>query len=331
MGKHSVGLAILIAIISVCCVGAGPQAGERTLKLAHGSPPGSVVDNIAHLWSDAVEKNSQMKVLVWPDGTMARSHEIPGLLRRGSVDVGLSRHLATVDLEALTLQFTFNDEEEFLGFARGEIAKRQSNGIAVLAAYIVDVEVMLAQEPINNADSLSGKRLISLGEFSPTVARLLSKQTAALQPLRFSELRGVLRSGELGTNDVASLPLLAFPEAPEFISGAVLTLTDHGYYSAWLGVSQPLYNSLSDNDRQVMREATDAIFGPSLALFLAQRERTLDDRASTSTVIVKPQREALFAAFSPDQNNTPNCTEKEYKKKVQEACKCATGNKADEC
>lgn len=238
------------------------EVKERTLRFAFSLAKDHPLGVGAQKFADAVAQKSggKMKVALFPNAVLGSDPQNLSAVRGGTLDftsmaTGL---VASLDKQFMVfdLPFLFNNAQEAYAVADGPVGTRLLDGLAqhgVVGLGIWDLgfrNMTNSRRPITKADDLQGLKVRVIA--SPIFIDLFKTLGANPVPMTFGEVYGALESKAIDGQDnpVGVIESAKFAEVQKYMS-----LTRHVYTGMPFLMSKKTWDSLSEAERKIIREA----------------------------------------------------------------------------
>lgn len=266
-------ICLLLAILSLILVlaGCGDTASQSNsgsekivLKVGHINAPD-------HPWNVALEgfakdvadaTNGNLEIQVFPSSQLGGERDMAEGLKLGTLEMGLfgTGALQSLDKRLIIeeLPYAWATRENAYAAMDGELGQAlngvlKEQGIIGLSYWESGYRhITNSVRPINRLEDLKGLKL-RVPEAEMRIDTF--KDLGALPtPLAFSEVFTALQQGTVDgqENPLATIASSKFNEVQEY-----LTLSGHIWGSALLGVSEQTWNSLSDENKDVITEKAE--------------------------------------------------------------------------
>lgn len=265
---------------------------QQTLRLGHNisvtSPYHLAAEHFAGLVAERTD--NRLNVQIFPAGALGNERDMIEGAQIGTVDMIVTSSAAVgpfvPEMRVLDIPFLFRDLEHARDVLDSEIGDEllesmTERGLIGLAWGDIGFRHMTANQPLDTVDALGGVQLRS----QDNPIHLAAYRALGFQPvvIGFNELYAALQTGVVDANEQ---PLSIHVASRFYEVQSDLTMTGHLMASALFVVSQDVWNGLSEEDQEivreaardsipVMREATDSQDGDALD--------TLRDRGMTIT------------------------------------------------
>lgn len=259
---------LLIAVLSVACVGMAQAADPIVVKFSHVVAPNTPKGMGAERFKALAEQysNGAVRVEVYPNSTLYKDKEEMEALQLGAVEI-IAPSLAKFGplglrvFEAFDLPYIFDSYADLHKVTSGPLGARmleslEPRGITGLAFWDNGFKSLSANAPIRVPDDLRGKKMRIQS------SKVLDAQMRALgalpQVTAFDEVFAALKAGVVdGTENPHSN---FFTQRMHEVQSHML-LTDHGYLGYAVITNKKFWDGLPGAVRdalaRAMREATD--------------------------------------------------------------------------
>lgn len=261
-------VATILALVTAATMGFGASAAEITLKYAELNPDGHIMDNCADYFAELVAEKSdgRIEVQVFPAAQLGDEKTVYQTLQMGggAIDMcrGNTNSMADFGMEKINLfglPFVFAGREHLWSVLDSHIGddllkEPQEVGSGMVGLFYLDEGsrnfFTIESKPINSVEDFAGLKLRV-----PTTI-LMEETTTALgasaTPIDFSELYSALQTGVV---DGAEQPHSGYVSNKFYEVAPNYTLTGHTYSPSIILVSEQVWNSLSEEDQQILIEA----------------------------------------------------------------------------
>lgn len=259
---------LLIAVLSVACVGMAQAADPIVVKFSHVVAPNTPKGMGAERFKTLAEQysNGAVRVEVYPNSTLYKDKEEMEALQLGAVEI-IAPSLAKFGplglrvFEAFDLPYIFDSYADLHKVTSGPLGARmleslEPRGITGLAFWDNGFKSLSANAPIRAPDDLRGKKMRIQS------SKVLDAQMRALgalpQVTAFDEVFAALKAGVVdGTENPHSN---FFTQRMHEVQSHML-LTEHGYLGYAVITNKKFWDGLPGAVRdalaRAMREATD--------------------------------------------------------------------------
>jgi tripartite ATP-independent transporter DctP family solute receptor len=237
---------------------------ERTLRFAFSLAKDHPLGTGAQKFADAVAQKSggKIKVTLFPGAVLGSDPQNLSAVRGGTLDftsmaTGL---VASIDKQFMVfdLPFLFNSAQEAYAIADGPVGTKMLNDLAangVVGLGIWDLgfrNITNSKRPITKAEDVQGLKIRVIA--SPIFIDLFTTLGANPVPMTFGEVYGALESRAIDGQDnpVGVIESAKFAEVQKYMS-----LTRHVYTGMPFLMSKKTWDSMSDAERKIIREAAD--------------------------------------------------------------------------
>ena len=238
------------------------QAQTRTIKFAFQNQKEHPQAIGAQKFADLVAEKSagNLKVKLFPGGTLGGDLQTVSALQGGTVEMTvLNAGLLSSqvkDFEVFDFPFLFNNTSEADAITDGAfgqklLAKLSEKGLLGLGYWDLGFRNMTnSKKPIAKLEDIAGLKLRVMQ--TPIYIDLFKELGANAVPMPFPELYAALEQKAVDgqENPVTVIATSKFFEVQKFI-----TLTRHTYNPQALLISKKFWESLSESERKILREA----------------------------------------------------------------------------
>ncbi|MEM1057056.1 MAG: TRAP transporter substrate-binding protein [Bacteroidota bacterium] len=288
------------------CVGSDMEDGEvRVLRLGHGLS----TDHPVHLAMEAMAAHvdsasaGALQIAVYPSGQLGSERECLELLQIGSL--AMTKVSAAVmegfapEFAVFSLPYLFRDEAHRLAVFESEVGRGLLDATTPyrfrgLTYYDAGARSYYTTTRLVRApDDLAGLK-IRVQE-SPTAMRMVSAMGGSPTPISWGELYTALQQGVVdgAENNPPSFHLSRHYEVAPFY-----TLNEHTAVPDVLVVGEPVWETLSEQERAWLTEAAEASFEIQKRLWRESTEAALAAVQEAGVEVIRPEPEAqqAFAA-----------------------------------
>ena len=249
-------------LLLVSCGGNGKEGTSTTLKLSHNHANGYPVDIAYKKFAEIVEKNSngRFKIQIYPSSQLGDQKASLELAKSGVIQFA---HINTSVLEnfdsiysVLNLPYIFKDYDHYTKVMRSdkmtEVFESTLDKGFISLIYIEGGarSIYTKSKAINTPSDLKGIKLRV--QDSPTYIEMAKLLGATPVALNFSE---VYTSIQQGVIDGAENNFPSYVEAGHAEVAKEFSMTEMARSSDILTVGAPFWNTLSDEDKQIFRDA----------------------------------------------------------------------------
>ncbi len=285
---------------------AAPAADEKTFNIdlatsyASDAPAGIALEKFV---ADVYEKSGgTINISLFCDGTLGTANENYASVASGDLDMTMSG-LEGLDLYApeytfLDAPFLMQSEEHLkavLNSGIGDTLKEryEDNGFVTLGWHQRDVRELAANKPISEPADVSNLklRLPGMTVYVDTWSALnVSSTTVAMSELYTALQTGIAEACEGGYEQMTTLKLY---EVQNYIMES-----DHVYEFVGLFINKDLYDSMSDNQRQILQECADECLAYADEMSVDMREEYKQICLDGGMELVDIDREAFRNALT---------------------------------
>lgn len=242
----------------------GSECDEVVLRIAHAVAPDSPVDQATNRLAElAAEKSGgTLDVQVFPAGQLGNEQEYLEGLSSGSLEmasiVGNAYGTVAPETNVLALPYVFRDYEHMESAMEGEPGQQivelveEQAGIRILdPSWYYGTRQLTANRAIETPEDLNGLKLRITPV--PVVEQAWAQMGATPTPVDFAELYTALQSGVVDAQE-NPLPTIATSNLNEVQD--YLMITDHTVANLMVAINPELHDSLCEDQRTALDEAT---------------------------------------------------------------------------
>ncbi|AZM97734.1 TRAP transporter substrate-binding protein DctP [Vreelandella venusta] len=255
------------ASIGALLFGLSTAAQADNWRYAHEEYEGDVQDVFAHAFKDYIEENSDHSVQVYRFGELGESDDIMeqtqnGILQFVNQSPGFTGslipeaqiffipYLLPTDEDTV---LTFFDESKAINEIFPELYAEQ--GLELLKMYPEGEMVVTTDEPISSPEDMNNKKIRTMT--NPLLSETYDAFGATPTPLPWGEVYGGLQTGII---DGQENPIFWIESGGLYEVSPHLTFTGHGWFTTAMMANQDFYDGLSDEDKELVQEASDAAY-----------------------------------------------------------------------
>ncbi|MFC0559460.1 TRAP transporter substrate-binding protein [Halalkalibacter alkalisediminis] len=313
---------VLLTIVTACggneSANAGEANGEETYSFRV-----SLVTPPSHGWTVTATKfneelqalsNGRMEVQVFPSEQLGSEADMVQQMEIGTLDFGFitNAYMSTrsESLNAWFMPFLFEDLEEASQARRSEEARKmldelEAQGLVGLDfSFAGERHVLMKDGAIQSPEDLKGKKLRIIG--NPVMQEFWTELGVSPTPMPLGEVYSSLQTGVIDGIDI-DLDALVSLNLQEISKD--LTLTKQMAFPSVVVMSQKVFDSLSVEDQQIVKEAIEAAvdWGVEDAIqrekenleFLQQAGLNIIDDFDTTSF--KPVQEQIYTKYSSNE------------------------------
>ncbi|RCV93564.1 TRAP transporter substrate-binding protein DctP [Halomonas rituensis] len=292
------------ASIGALLFGLSAAAYADNWRYAHEEYEGDVQDVFAHAFKDYIEENSDHSVQVYRFGELGESDDImeqtqSGILQFVNQSPGFTGslipeaqiffipYLLPTDMETV---LEFFDESEAINEMFPELYAE--HGLELLQMYPEGEMVVTADEPITSPEDFDNKKIRVMT--NPLLAETYNAFGATATPLPWGEVYGGLQTGIL---DGQENPIFWIESGGLYEVSPHLTFTGHGWFTTAMMANQDFYEGLSEDDQQLVQDASDAAYDHTIEHIQGLAERSLEkiQEASDEVTVTRLTEEQMQA------------------------------------
>ena len=292
-------------------------------RYAHEEYEGDVQDVFAVAFKEYVEENSDHSVQIYRFGELGESDDIMEQTQNGilqfvnqspgftgslipSAQIFFIPYLLPTDMETV---LEFFDESKAINEMFPELYAEQ--GLELLKMYPEGEMVITTDEPIESVDDFQNKKIRVMT--NPLLSETYNAFGATPTPLPWGEVYGGLQTGIL---DGQENPIFWIESGGLYEVSPHLTFTGHGWFTTAMMANQDFFEGLSDEDKELVREASGAAYDHTIEHIQGLAEESLnkiteacdnctvtrlDDEQIAKLKEQAPQVEEKFVEMAGDQ------------------------------
>ncbi|MDT8879000.1 TRAP transporter substrate-binding protein DctP [Halomonas saccharevitans] len=291
--------------IGALMVGMSTAAMADNWRYAHEEYEGDVQDVFAVAFKDYIEANSDHSLQIYRFGELGESDDIMeqtqnGILQFVNQSPGFTGalipeaqiffipYLMPTDMNQV---LEFFDESKAINEMFPELYAEQ--GLELLQMYPEGEMVVTADEPITSPADFENKKIRTMT--NPLLAETYSAFGATPTPLPWGEVYGGLQTGII---DGQENPIFWIESGGLYEVSPHLTFTSHGWFTTAMMANQDFFEGLSDEDKELVRAASDAAYDHTIEHIQGLAESSLEKiQASSDEVTVTRLDDAQIQAF----------------------------------
>ncbi len=289
---------ILIIAITSSCAEIG---GKRTIKLAHGLDVNHSVHKAMVKMAEDLEERSggKMGIEIYPSQQLGTERECLELLQIGSlgmtkVSAGVMENFAP-KMKVFGLPFLFRDRQHSFNVLDGSVGKKlldegENFLLKGLAYYDAGSRSFYTKDkPINSPDDLKGQKVRVME--SVTAMNMVRSLGGSPTPISWGELYTSLQQGVVdgAENNPPSFYLSRHYEVCKYY-----TLDEHTVLPDVLIIGTPVWNKLSDQEKEWLQEAVNASVSHQRKLWAEAENEALEEVKKAGVKIIRPNKK-LFS------------------------------------
>ncbi|GHC34417.1 TRAP transporter substrate-binding protein DctP [Aidingimonas halophila] len=296
---------LTFASVGALMCGLSAAANAAEWKYAHEEYEGDVQDVFAYAFKEYVEENSDHTVTVYRFGELGESDDIMeqtqnGILQFVNQSPGFTGslipeaqiffipYLLPTDEETV---IEFFDESKAINEMFPELYAEQ--GLELLSMYPEGEMVITLDEQVSSPEELEGKKIRTMT--NPLLAETYRAFGATPTPLPWGEVYGGLQTG---TIDGQENPIFWIESGELYEVSPHLLYTGHGWFTTAMMANQDFYEGLSDEDKELVQDATDAAYDHTIEHIQGLAEESLEKiKEDSDEVTVTRLDEEQIEAF----------------------------------
>ncbi len=252
---------VLIAGTAAMLLAGTAAHAQQTLRLGHNisvtSPYHLATEHFAELVAE--RSDGRLEIQIFPAGALGNERDMIEGAQIGTVDMIVTSSAAAgpfvPEMRVLDIPFLFRDLEHARNVLDSEIGNElleamSERGLIGLAWGDIGFRHMTANKPLDTVEATQGVQLRS----QDNPIHLSAYRALGFQPVvvGFNELYAALQTGVVDANEQ---PLSIHVASRFYEVQSDLTLTGHLMASALFVISQDVWNGLSEEDQEILREA----------------------------------------------------------------------------
>jgi tripartite ATP-independent transporter DctP family solute receptor len=273
---------------------------------------GSVQDAYAQKFKELVEEksNGEVRVKVYPYGTLGTSDQLSELLYNGSLQFAMASpgHIGKMipEVQVLLLHYVLSDDDEINKrvLANPEVRAKfdelfAAKDFKLLAIISEGWQVWTANKPIESPDDFSGVKFRVMT--SPLLMAAYDAYGASSTPLAFSEVYSAL---QLKMVDGQVNPVFAIEEMSFFeVNDHLIFANQAQFYSTCL-TNREFYDSLTEEEKrwvdESIAELQDYIFDTQRQFNEERLQIILEKKPGTKVIHLTSEQRDVFREASVD-------------------------------
>ena len=255
----------LCLIIIFLATGFSSEAAPLIIKFGHSGTKVHQYHIGATKLAEAVERNSggKMKIEVFPDAQLGGERDLAEGTRLGTVDMAVSAAGSVLPLwvpefQVVEMPFIFRDRPHTYKVLDGPVGAElnglaDKKGIKVLGYWEVGFRNMTNNKrPIVTPKDMQGLKIRV--QQSKVYIEMMKSLAAIGTPIAFTELYSALQQGVVDgqENPIATIRSMNYFEVQKYLS-----LTFHTYTPGAVMISQKIWNSLTEEQKQILQKSVD--------------------------------------------------------------------------
>ena len=252
------------ATVGALLFGMSAAAHSANWRYAHEEFEGDVQDVFAMAFKEYVEENSDNTVQVYRFGELGESDDImeqtqAGILQFVNQSPGFTGSLIPEAQIFFVPYLLPTDEETVIEFFNTSVAINEmfpelyaEQGLELLKMYPEGEMIVTLDEPFTTPEELRGKNIRTMT--NPLLSETYRAFGASPTPLPWGEVYGGLQTGVL---DGQENPIFWIESGGLYEVSPNLVYTGHGWFTTAMMANQDFFNSLSEDEQQLVRDASD--------------------------------------------------------------------------
>lgn len=318
----------LCLIIIFLAMGFSSEAAPLIIKFGHSGTKVHQYHIGATKLAEAVERNSggKMKIEVFPDAQLGGERDLAEGTRLGTVDMAVSAAGSVLPLwvpefQVVEMPFIFRDRPHTYKVLDGPVGAElnglaDKKGIKVLGYWEVGFRNMTNNKrPIVTPKDMQGLKIRV--QQSKVYIEMMKSLGAIGTPIAFTELYSALQQGVVDgqENPIATIRSMNYFEVQKYLS-----LTFHTYTPGAVMISQKIWNSLTEEQKQILQKSVDESKHFQRKTVADKEGDDLAFLKSKGMIVTeKPDLEAFRKATVPVYEAMANVVPPALVKKIQES------------
>ncbi|PTY37665.1 C4-dicarboxylate ABC transporter [Saccharospirillum sp. MSK14-1] len=291
--------------IAVATMTTASLAMADTWRYAHEEYEGDVQDVFAYDFKEYIEDNSDHTVQVYRFGELGESDDIMeqtqnGILQFVNQSPGFTGSLipeAQIFFIPYLLPTDFDTVVQFFRDSEAinddfpELYAEQ--GLELLKMYPEGEMVVTVDEPVTSPADFDGKKIRTMT--NPLLSETYEAFGATPTPLPWGEVYGALQTNMIQGQEN---PIFWIESGGLYEVSPNLIFTKHGWFTTAMMANQDFYDDLSDEDKQLVQDASNYAFNQIIEHIDGLAEQSLQNiQADSDEVNVVRLSDAQIAAF----------------------------------
>ena len=252
------------ATVGALLFGMSAAAHSANWRYAHEEFEGDVQDVFAMAFKEYIEENSDNTVQVYRFGELGESDDImeqtqAGILQFVNQSPGFTGALIPEAQIFFVPYLLPTDEETVIEFFNTSVAINEmfpelyaEQGLELLKMYPEGEMIVTLDEPFTTPEELRGKNIRTMT--NPLLSETYRAFGASPTPLPWGEVYGGLQTGVL---DGQENPIFWIESGGLYEVSPNLVYTGHGWFTTAMMANQDFFNSLSEDEQQLVRDASE--------------------------------------------------------------------------
>ncbi|PWV78821.1 TRAP transporter substrate-binding protein DctP [Halomonas sp. A11-A] len=252
------------ATVGALLFGMSAAAHSANWRYAHEEFEGDVQDVFAMAFKEYIEENSDNTVQVYRFGELGESDDImeqtqAGILQFVNQSPGFTGALIPEAQIFFVPYLLPTDEAQVIEFFNTSVAINEmfpelyaEQGLELLKMYPEGEMVVTLDEPFTTPEELRGKNIRTMT--NPLLSETYRAFGASPTPLPWGEVYGGLQTGILQGQEN---PIFWIESGGLYEVSPNLVYTGHGWFTTAMMANQDFFNSLSEEEQQLVRDASE--------------------------------------------------------------------------
>jgi TRAP-type C4-dicarboxylate transport system substrate-binding protein len=299
---------LIIAASTAAMMAAGALEASQTWRYAFEEAIDEVQGVFATQFKEYIEANSDHTVQLFPFGTLGESDDImeqtqAGILQFVNQSPGFTGALIPEAQVFFVPYLLPQDSAALNAFFQTSVAINQmfpeiyaEHGLTLLTMYPEGEVVMTTRNPVRSPADLNEQNFRVMT--NPLLVESYRAFGAVPTPLPWGEVYGALQTNMIQGQEN---PMFFVESTGMFEVTDHITFTGHNNFTTALMANQDFFDGLSEEDRQLIRDAVDVAFDYILEYQEGLTERSLEailaaKPSMTVTVLTEEERQPFMAA-----------------------------------
>jgi TRAP-type transport system periplasmic protein len=295
---------IMLSSIIVLFLVAGSVSGQDVIRLRwyQPEPPGHPWTDVGQMIADEIFERSDGRIHIrqYPAGQLGSQYDAVEQLRTGSLDFLTSGPTILVDfdpdVQVFALPYLFRDKDHAYAVFESPTIQElfnerilEKSGVRTIQFwYFGNRTLTISGKEVETPGDLDGVRIRSMD--APVFLEVIKGLGADPTPIAFTELYMALQTGVVQgqENPVPTIYSQKFYEVQDYI-----VLTNHSVHMGTVHVSEQMWQSLSEEDREMILEVFEEYRPEIDERILKDTEEKLELMKEEGIEIIEPDLEAF--------------------------------------
>ena len=293
-----------ISALTFAALTAANSVNAANWRYAHEEYEGDVQDVFAYKFKEYIEENSDHTLQVYRFGELGESDDImeqtqAGILNFVNQSPGFTGSLIP-EAQIFFIPYLMpTDMETVIEFFRESEAINEDfpelyaeNGLELLKMYPEGEMVVTADEPVTSPEEFDNKKIRVMT--NPLLSETYDAFGATPTPLPWGEVYGALQTNMIQGQEN---PIFWIESGGLYEVSPNLVFTGHGWFTTAMMANQDFYDGLSDEDKQLVQDATDSAYDTTIEHIQGLAEEALGkiQEASDEVTVTRLDDEQIQA------------------------------------